>query len=91
MNEQEKQEVAFAAMGKQVLGNKAYQEAIIARKAQIFDIFCNTKPDQGDVREEAWRTMINMQALDDYFQQLLDTGKMAERTLKEIEEQNDVR
>jgi len=90
MSEQEDQEIAFANMGKQVLSNKAFQETIAARKAQIFDIFCNTKPEQTDVREEAWRTMNNMLALESYLDQMLETGKLAEHTLKQIEEENNV-
>jgi len=81
--EQLENEVTFANMGKQVLSNEAYKQAITIRKAQIFDVFCNTKKDQEDVREEAWRTMKNMDALEQYFENLLTTGKMAETTLKE--------
>ena len=79
--EQFEQEVAFANMGKQVVNNEAYKQAITARKAQIFNVFCNTKQDQSDVREEAWRTMKNMSALESYFEQILTTGKMAEQGL----------
>jgi hypothetical protein len=84
--EQYEREVAFANMGKQVLNNDAYKQAMAVRKAQIFDTFCNTKKDQDDVREEAWRTMKNLDALESYFQQLLDTGKMAEASLKQSED-----
>jgi len=80
--EQLEQEAAFAAMGQQVINNEAYRSAITTRKAQIFEIFCNTSQDQHDVREEAWRTMKNMDALESFFDQLLTTGKMAEETLK---------
>ncbi len=86
--EQLEQEVAFAAMGKQVLDNKAFQEALTIRKAQIFDVFCNTSQEQADVREEAWRTMKNMNALEGYFQELLETGKMASATLESNSETN---
>jgi predicted glycosyltransferase len=87
MNEQEEQlteEVKFAQMGLQVLNNEAYKSALTARRAQIFDVFCNTGKDQGDVREEAWRTMKNLDALEEYFQQVLTTGKMAEDQLKDL-------
>ena len=79
--DQLEQEVAFASMGKQVLNNEAYKQAITIRKAQIFEIFCHTKIEQQDIREEAWRTMKNMDALEQYFEQVLTTGKMAETTL----------
>ena len=84
--EQEEQEVAFAAIGKQVVNNKAFQAAMTVRKAQIFDVFCNTKQEQADVREEAWRTMKNMSALEQYFNETLTTGKMAESTLKSMKD-----
>lgn len=80
------QEVAFANMGKQVVNNEAYKQAFITRKAQIFEIFCNTKQDQPEVREEAWRTMKNLGALEQYFDQLLTTGKLAEATLESNED-----
>ena len=79
--EQLDREIAFAVMGKQVIHNEAYKQAITIRKAQIFDVFCNTKHEQSDVREEAWRTMKNMNALEDYFRVLLETGMMAEATI----------
>lgn len=86
MNKEQKtqleQEVAFANQGKLVLSNKAYQQALTLRKAQIFEVFCKTKYKQSEEREEAWRTMQNMIALEDYFRILLDTGKMAEITLE---------
>lgn len=80
--EQFEREVEFAVMGKQVLNNAAYIEAFTLRRAQIFETFCNTRKEQDDVREEAWRTMKNLDALDQYFAQLLETGKMAEMSLK---------
>ena len=89
MNDQEEQlerEVTLAQQGKAILNNPAFKQALVIRKAQIFDVFCNTKKDQEDVREEAWRTMKNMDALEQYFQEMLSTGKMAEATLKENEE-----
>lgn len=83
MNDKLKQESEFAKMGMQVLNNEAYKIALMARKTQIFEVFCNTKADQTDVREEAWRTMANLTALEQYFEQLLTTGKMADQMLKE--------
>lgn len=80
--EQLKQEAAFAVLGKQVLSNEAYKQAMMLRKAQLFEVFCVTKQDQSDVREEAWRTMQNIKALEGYFSTLLETGKMAEATLE---------
>jgi hypothetical protein len=86
MNEKEQleQEVDLAQMGKNVLNNEAYKQAFTARKAQIFDVFVNTKQEQEDVRQEAWRTMQNLNSLEEYFRIILETGKMAEMSLKSI-------
>ena len=83
--EQNEQEVAFANMGKQVVENEAYKQTMTLRKAQIFDLFCSSKPDQSDVREECYRTMVNMIALEKYFETVLTTGKMAEASLEQSE------
>ena len=79
-------EVELASLGKQVVNNKAYINALTLRKAQIFEVFCRTKQDQSDVREEAWRTMKNLTALEDYFNNILTTGKMAAITLESLTE-----
>jgi len=83
--EQLKEEITLAQMGQQVVNNHIYKQAFIARKGQLFDIFCKTKKDQEDVREEAWRTMQNLNALESYFEQVLNTGKMADIKLNELE------
>ena len=82
--EQLEEESKFAQMGIQVLNNEAFKSAMVARKAHIFDVFCNTKQEQGDIREEAWRTMQNLKALENYFQQVLTTGKMADLSLESM-------
>ena len=79
--EQLEQESAFAKMGQQVVNNEAFKQALTVRKAQIFEVFCKTKADQSDIREEAWRTMVNMKALEDYLHKALTTGNMADTTL----------
>jgi len=85
--DQLEREVNFAAIGQAVVKNAAYQQAFTIRKAQLFEAFCKTKQEQIDIREEAWRTMQNLNALEDYFKQLLTTGKMAEISLKAINKQ----
>ncbi len=89
MKEQLQEEVQFAEYGRQVLENPAYKQAMTLRKAQIFEVFCDTTQDQTDVREEAWRTMKNINALEDYLNTLLETGKMADEQLKSITETED--
>lgn len=84
IEEQLSEEVMFASMGQQVLNNEAYKQAIMTRKAHLFDVFCKTSKDQEDVREEAWRTMKNLEALELYFEEVLITGKMAEQQLEQL-------
>lgn len=87
--EQKKQldrEVEFANMGRQVLKNQAFNEAFTVRSAQIFTDFCKSKEDETEIRDEAWRSMQNLNAIEDYFRQLLETGKMAESSLKSLTE-----
>lgn len=79
--EQLERESAFAKMGQQVVNNEAFKKAIKSRKDQIFEIFCNTKADQQDIREEAWRTMVNINVLEDFFKRALTTGNMADTSL----------
>lgn len=81
------QQSAFAQIGKQVLDNQAYQQFFIVRRSQIFNIFCDTKQDQDDVRQEAWRTMQNLNAMEDFFEHALTTGKMADKTLESYKEE----
>lgn len=87
--EQLKEESSFAAKARIVLNNEAYKQAFTIRKAQIFEIFCNTKQDQDDIREEAWRTMKNLNALEDFFRTALETGNMADAQLKSLTELED--
>lgn len=85
--EKREQESAFAAIGQQVLNNEAYKQAMMLRKAQIFELFCKTAQDQPEIREECWRTMVNINALEDYFKTILDTGKLADITLELMKEE----
>ena len=80
--EQLEQESAFAKMGQQVVNNEAFKQAMVIRERQIFEVFCSTKADQSDIREEAWRTMVNLRALQGFLKRALETGKMADETLE---------
>lgn len=84
--EQAKRESEFALLGKQVLDNPAYNQVFLVRRSQLFDVFSNTKKDQQDVREEAWRTMQNLNAIEEFFRIALETGKMADTTLESLKE-----
>ena len=83
--EQLDRELSLADLGAQVVNNEAYKQAMTARKAQIFEVFCSTSADQSDIRDEAWRTMKNMQSLEKYFENALTTGKLAQATLEQYD------
>jgi hypothetical protein len=83
-----KEESKFAQMGLQVVNNEAFKRAFAVRRAQIFDIFCRTGKDQGDIREEAWRTMQNLDSLEKFFETALTTGKMADKQLETLQKLN---
>ena len=73
-------------MGKRVLDNVAYKTFFTARRAQLFEAFSLTKKDQEDVREEAWRTIQNLNAMEEFFRVSLETGKMADMELESHKE-----
>ncbi len=87
-DDQLKEESKFAQMGLQVVNNEAYKAAFNVRRAQIFDVFCKTNKDQADIREEAWRTMKNLDSLDAFFKRALTTGNMADISLEQLEKSN---
>lgn len=82
--EQLTEESKLGQIGLQVLNNHVFKQAMMVREAQLFEVFCSTKKDQGDVREEAWRTMQNLKCLQQYFEEVLTTGKMADEQLKQL-------
>jgi predicted glycosyltransferase len=82
------EESKLGQMGLQVINNHIFKQAMIAREAQLFETFCNTKRDQEDVREEAWRTMQNLRCLQQYFDEVLTTGKLADIKLEELNKLN---
>jgi len=82
------EESKLGQMGLQVLNNHVFKQAMIAREAQLFEFFCNTSKDQGDEREEAWRTMQNLKCLQQYFDEVLTTGKLADNQLEELAKLN---
>lgn len=85
--EKNKLESEFAQMGQRVLDNVAYKTFFTARRAQLFDTFAYTKKDQEDVREEAWRTIQNLNAMEEFFRVSLETGKMADMALESHKEE----
>lgn len=84
MSEQEerlKEQVKLSTMAHQVVNNEAFKMAFIARRADLFNAFCDSDKEEVDVREEAWRTMQNLDALEAYFHTAITTGKIASTEL----------
>lgn len=75
-------EVELGNQGRLVLNNVAFRSAFDLRKAEIFLSFTDTTYDDPEGRDEAWRTMQNLISLEQYFDDILTTGKMASDTLK---------
>ena len=82
LKEREESKVALGVMAAQLLTNPAYVHIISQRKAEIFEEFSSSEQDQPEVREEAWRTMKNLDAILKHAVLMIDDGKMAEETLK---------
>lgn len=79
------EEVKLGNMGYQVINNEAFKKAVALRKQDLFDTFNKSKADEVEKREEAWRTMQNLNALLEYFDDLLNSGKMAKAQLDEMQ------
>jgi len=76
-------DIKFAETSNQVLNNEAYKAAMTLRKTDIFKEFSCSTAGQSEVREEAWRTMQNLFALEDYLIEFLTNGEIAKETLSE--------
>lgn len=79
-----KEKAKLEAMGQLVVNNEAFKRAVKQRKDELFDTFTSTRADQTEEREEAWRTMQNLNALLDYFETILIDGKMAREQLNKL-------
>lgn len=66
-----------------ILNNPIYREAFIAIRAQLFGQFEQTKFRQSDERDEAWRKLQAINFIEGYLSRVMQTGKLAEMTLKE--------
>lgn len=65
----------------QVLNNPIYREAMVAIRAQLFSQFEQTKFRDHDERDEAWRKLQAINAIEGHLARVMQTGKLAERTL----------
>ena len=63
-----------------VINNPIYKEALILLKAQMMETFQRTKYDQKEEREEIWREMKVLDALERQLESVMRTGRLAELT-----------
>jgi hypothetical protein len=66
-----------------ILNNPLFKEAFVAIRAQLFEQFENTKFTEHALRDEAWRKLQSINYIEGYLSHVMQTGKMAEQTLKE--------
>ena len=86
MNENHaRNELNRGVLAEQVLNNPIYQEAFIAFRAQLMEGFRGTKFKQNAERDEIWRKMQTVDFLEEYLQEVMETGKMAKESLSTLE------
>ena len=78
-------EINRAEMARQVKSNPIYQEAFTVYKAQLIDVFQQTNFTQSDERDEVWRKMQTVNHIEDYLNEAMETGVMAQHTLSMLE------
>lgn len=66
-----------AAEAEIVLTNPLYREAVTALKADLFEKFRRTNWLQAKERTEIWRTLKNLENLEQYLTRVITTGKMS--------------
>jgi len=70
------QEKIRANQAQQVLDNPMFQEAFTALRADLFEKFQRTKWLQGKERTEIWRTLKNLNNIEQHLSRTMTTGKM---------------
>lgn len=77
--------VKLGKMGQLVTHNEAFKTAVATIREELFNTFANSKQDEHEKREEAWRSMQNLNRLLTHFENLLFTAKISEGQLEELE------
>lgn len=80
----EKQEINRGILAQQVIDNPVYKESIILIKADLMQKFETTKYSDSDQRDEIWRTMQNLNRLENKIARVMQTGKMSQTMLDKI-------
>jgi hypothetical protein len=65
-----------------LMNSRIFKAAFTGKKAQLFEALCATKFWQHKQRTEVWRSMKNLDSIEQYFQSIVDDGKMAGNKLK---------
>ena len=66
-----------------LMDNAQFSMAVTAIKASLIETFEYTQFKDRDDREEIWRKLQSLNAITDQLQYVIDTGRMAEKTLLE--------
>ena len=88
MNNQEqaaRAQLSRASLAQQVLSNSIYMESFNLIKAKFMDDFTKTSFKQSAERDELWRKMQTIEAVESYIIDVMETGKIAEDTLTYLE------
>lgn len=85
------EEAARGREAQSVLNNSIYKESLVIIKAQMFDAFVRSNADQSAEREEIWRRMNNLDALEKQLTSVMTTGKLGEATLDLNTTQGDIK
>ena len=65
------------AQAKALKNNTFFSQLMADRKSQIFEKFCRTAADDNAERDELWRTMQNLKAIERHINEAIHTAVMA--------------
>lgn len=75
------EEINRGERAKQVLENELYKEAFAKLREQLIQGFEQTNFKQSDERDEIWRKLQSANFVQDYLEEVMETGKIARETL----------
>lgn len=61
-----------------VINNPVYKEAIMALRGQMMEEFSKTTYEQSNARDEIWRTMKVLDAIESKLKYVMTTGRIAQ-------------
>ena len=75
------EEIARGREAASLINNAIYQESFILLKAQMMKAFQDTRYDQSEERDEIWREMKVLGAVERQIKAVMQTGKFAEKSI----------